>query len=89
MDDSETINIPAFKRKRSIAARARKKPSYRLSKTSTKKRTKTESVMKVVLTNVRLRRNIKSQKLEVKREKVNKYLKQKSPSYKTWGFFYN
>jgi len=45
--------------------------------------------MKVVLTNVRLRRNIKSQKLEVKREKVNKYLKQKSPSYKTWGFFYN
>lgn len=37
MDEPNILNIPAYQRKRSIAARARKKPSYTLAKTSTKK----------------------------------------------------
>ena len=68
MDDSETINIPAFKRKRSIAARARKKPSYRLSKTSTKKRTKKEYIIDHSLSDIPARKTLPSQDLFPKEE---------------------
>ena len=37
MDEPNILNIPAYQRKRSIAARARKKPSYTLTSSSSKK----------------------------------------------------
>ena len=68
MHDPETINIPAFKRKRSIAARARKKPSYRLSKTSTKKRPKKEYIIDHSLSDIPARKRLPSQDLFPKEE---------------------
>ena len=63
MHDPETINIPAFKRKRSIAAKARKKPSYRLSKTSTKKRPKKQIIIDHSLSDIPTRKVLPSQDL--------------------------
>lgn len=41
MEEPNILNIPAFKRKRSISARARKKPDYSMQKPRTPKKHKT------------------------------------------------
>jgi len=68
MHDQETINIPAFKRKRSIAARARKKPSYRLSKTSTKKRPKQQIIIDHSLSDIPTKKVLPSEDLFPEKE---------------------
>ena len=71
MHDQEAINIPAFKRKRSITARAKKKPSYRLSKTATKKRPKKQIVIDHSLSDIPTRKILPSQDLFPEEELEN------------------
>ena len=48
MDDINTLNIPAYKRKRSISARARRKPSYTIKPAKkTRRRTTQKTIQEI------------------------------------------
>ena len=63
MYDKETINIPAFQRKKSIQAKAKKKPNYRLSKPTTRKRPKKQIIIDHSLSDIPARKRLPSQDL--------------------------
>lgn len=54
MDEPNVLNIPAYQRKRSLAAKSRKKPSYLRpqSKPKTRKRIKKQTVPEIPIQNV-------------------------------------